>query len=247
MVYCATVSSHVLFVRRNGKACWNGQTGEMGTVMRYVRSSKLARKVLEPLEEHLAAIGYVGNIDVNCIVDEEGTPWPLEFTMRFGYPAINIETALFDVDPIEFWAGLAAGSPPRSAHRMNEVAVGVVLAIPDFPYSHSTRKEVVGVPLYGWEEVAEDVHPCEMMAGAAPHSDGGRIVERQCLVSAGDYVAVVTGTGSSVQAARRSAYGTMRKLSMPSSPFWREDIGVRLRKQLPELQKHGYSMGMTYS
>ena len=223
-------------------------TGEMGTVMRYVAQSKLAKMMLEPVEDQLDALGYIGNVDVNCIIDEEGTPWPLEFTMRFGYPAINIETSLFSMDPMEFLAGLAAGKPPAKAHKLNDVAVGVVMAIPPFPFEVPAYKEVVGVPLYGMtESLAEHVHPCEMMQGAAPHSDDGRIENKPCLVTAGDYVLVATGTGPSVQDAARRAYQTLNRLDMPASPFYRTDIGRRLSKQLPELQRHGFNRGMRYA
>jgi phosphoribosylamine--glycine ligase len=44
-------------------------TGEQGTVLRYVAQSKLAKLVLEPLEDTLLKAGYVGYIDVNCIID----------------------------------------------------------------------------------------------------------------------------------------------------------------------------------
>ena len=49
-------------------------TGEMGTTLRYVQKSKLAAKVLKPLEGLLEKTGHVGYIDVNCIVDDEGAP-----------------------------------------------------------------------------------------------------------------------------------------------------------------------------
>src|SRR6185436_13395507 len=114
--------------------------GEAGTVMRLTKTSKLAEEVLRPLEDRLVSLGYVGNVDVNCIVDEDGTPHPLGFTVRFGYPAINIETALHG-DPIEFLAGLAAGKPPKS-RRLNEVAVGVVMALPPYPYREDPANTV---------------------------------------------------------------------------------------------------------
>jgi hypothetical protein len=34
--------------------------------------------------------GYIGFIDVNCIVNSNGI-YPLEFTSRFGYPTISIQ------------------------------------------------------------------------------------------------------------------------------------------------------------
>jgi phosphoribosylamine--glycine ligase len=57
-------------------------TGEQGTVLRYVAKSKLAKQVLAPFADTLVDAGYTGYVDVNCIIDESGQPWPLEFTMR---------------------------------------------------------------------------------------------------------------------------------------------------------------------
>src|SRR5208282_5690980 len=61
-------------------------TGEMGTVIRHVGRSKLFDKILEPLTEYLHFVNYVGDCSVNCIIPEGGTPYPLEFTMRPGWP-----------------------------------------------------------------------------------------------------------------------------------------------------------------
>ena len=220
--------------------------GEAGTVMRLVRRSKLADKVLKPLEAQLERIGYVGNIDVNCIVDSDGAPWPLEFTMRFGYPAINIELALHG-DPIEFLAGLAAGDPPRS-RRLDEVAVGVVLAIPPYPFGHERSEETVGVPIWGVTPALEEsLHYCDVMEGRAPAVAEGKVSVEPHLCTAGSYVLVSTGTGSTVVEARTKAHRALNRLSIPASPFWRNDIGTRLRGQLPELQKHGYAIGMDYA
>jgi hypothetical protein len=57
-------------------------TGEQGTVLRFVKKSKLADEVLLPLTPQLKKMGYCGNVDVNCIIDDHGCPWSLEFTMR---------------------------------------------------------------------------------------------------------------------------------------------------------------------
>ena len=47
-------------------------------------------------------------------VDEDGTPWPLEFTCRLGWPAFNIELALHKNDPVAFLVGLASdASAPK--------------------------------------------------------------------------------------------------------------------------------------
>lgn len=221
-------------------------TGEQGTVVRYVAKSKLADKVLKPIEPMLEKLGYVGYIDVNCIIDDEGTPWPLEFTMRCGWPLFNIQQALHTGDHAEWLMKLHDGVDAKN-FTMDQVAIGVVLSIPDYPYSHLTRKEVNGIPLYGYEgKVTTDVHPCEMMQSTAPQEVAGKIVDLPCLASAGDYVLVATGLGETVTTAKKAAYRVLKKLSMPNSPMYRTDIGDRLKKQLPLIQSQGYAANLTY-
>lgn len=221
-------------------------TGEQGTVVRYVAKSKLADMVLKPMEEVLEKEGYVGYIDVNCIIDDEGNPWPLEFTTRPGWPTFNIQQALHKGDHAQWLLDLAEGKDARNVE-LDTIAVGVVLSIPDYPYSHLTRKEVSGIPVYGITDSNWDsVHPLEMMMGEAPVEKNGVIAPEKMLVTAGDYILVGSGTGKTVTEAKRSAYRVLKSLSIPNSPMYRTDIGNRLKKQLPELQRNGFAMGMEF-
>ena len=221
-------------------------TGEQGTVLRNVSKSLLANKVLLPCEEELAKIDYQGYVDVNCIIDDAGTPWPLEFTMRPGWPLFNIQQSLHKGDHAEWLLGLAEGRDGDNWD-MTQVAVGVVLSIPDYPYSHITRKEVTGIPIYGIESsTAPWIHPCEMMLGVAPVTENNKVVDRAMMVTAGDYVLVSSGTGSTVTQAKAQSYRGLKALTLPNSPMYRTDIGNRLKKQLPLLQSHGYATGLVY-
>ena len=65
-------------------------TGEMGTTMFWSEPNKIFNATLRKMEPRLRAEGYVGYIDVNCIVNSNGI-YPLEFTARFGYPTISIQ------------------------------------------------------------------------------------------------------------------------------------------------------------
>lgn len=221
-------------------------TGEQGTIMRMVKQSKLAERVLKPLEDALAATGHTGDIDVNCIIDKQGNPWPLEFTCRFGYPAVNIQNALHDGDTVEWLMALLEGEDARP-FRLNEIAAGVVLSIPDYPYSRLTGRHVTGIPIYGiTESIRSSLHPCQVMMAAAPMETDGKITPQEMWCTAGDYVLVATGTGETVSKASGKAYKTLEKLSLPNSPMYRTDIGNRLKKWLPELQTMGYATGMQY-
>jgi phosphoribosylamine--glycine ligase len=220
--------------------------GEMGTVLRFVSRSKLFDKVLRPLEDRLVKLKYVGYVDVNCIVDEHGDPWPLEFTMRMGWPTFNIQQALVEGDHVEWLANLAEGrdSKPFSLH---SIACGVVMALPEFPYGKTPTTNALGVPILGLDtNIRESVHLCQAMQGSAPQDEGGKVVEKTCLVTAGDYVLVASGVGDSVRSARTKAYRVIEKVKIPASAFWRIDIGQRLKTQLPQMQSLGYASQMLF-
>jgi phosphoribosylamine--glycine ligase len=221
-------------------------TGEQGTVLRVVKKSKLADKVLAPMAEQLAKVGYVGYIDVNCIIDDEGNPWPLEFTMRPGWPTFNIQQQLHKGDHAEWLLNLAEGKDAKN-WIYDEVALGVVLSIPDYPYSKFTRKEVVGVPIYGMTPaIASSVAFNQVMMGEAPQELDGKIVTLPAWLTAGDYVLVASGTGPSIKAAKSKAYSVLKKISLPNSPMYRTDIGNRLKKQLPVVQSLGYATKLNF-
>jgi len=222
-------------------------TGEQGTVLRYVRRSKLARIMLEPLGELLAKAGYVGYIDVNCILDEQGHAWPLEFTMRPGWPTYNIQQALHTGDCVQWLHDLSQGLDAGN-FTLDLIAMGVVLSIPDYPYSHLTRKEVVGIPVYGITDgLLPRVHFCEMQQGEAPVDVGGKVETRLIPVTAGDYVLVMSSVGNTVYDAKQKVYRRLKRLSVPNNPMYRTDIGDRLAKQLPVIQAHGYATGMVFN
>jgi phosphoribosylamine--glycine ligase len=142
---------------------------------------------------------------------------------------------------------LAEGQDARNI-LMDTIAIGVVLSIPDYPYSQLTRKEVLGVPIYGLTpQLQKHVHFCEVMQGKAPVDRDGAVVEEPIPVTAGDYVLVVSATGPTVYDAKQTAYRRLKRLMLPNSPMYRTDIGDRLSKQLPKIQSHGFAMGMEFS
>lgn len=220
--------------------------GEMGTVLRYVKSSKLADMVLKPLEDRIVATGHTGYVDVNCIIDDNGDPWPLEFTMRPGWPTFNIQQSLNQGDSVEWLACLAAGRDLKP-WRYGTISTGVVMALPEFPYGKTRIENMVGVPIQGiTPSMLERLHPCCVMQGEAPTDRNGEVVREKCWMTAGDYVLVATGLGESVRQARGRAYRVLEKLKAPASPFWRPDIGQRLKTQLPEIQKHGFASNLLF-
>ena len=216
-------------------------TGEMGTVSMYVRESKLADIALKPMTKHLKRLGYVGFCDISGMIDDSGEFWPFEFTMRPGWPTFHNQVATHVGDPAQWMLDLMNGEDTLEVME-DVVCISVVIATPDFPYSHATNKEITGIPIYGATD-KEHVHLSEVMLQPdVPVQMGDDIVRIPHLVSCGDYIAVITGTGDTITGARRSAYAAVKKIHMPADPFYRTDIGNgRLVKGLPAVQEHGFA------
>lgn len=215
-------------------------TGEQGSGIKYTEDSSLAREMLAPIEGALIKMGCTGSVCVGVIVDGDGAPWPLEFTMRLGWPSFNIVQSLHQ-EPCEWIAELLNGNDifePSTQH-----AIGVVMTIPEYPYE--STKDVSGVPLYNLDddnEYRDFLAPCETESGYAPAMEEDRLVlTKRLLVSAGDYLCVATGIGGSVREAQAEAYKAARSIEVPDNLMYRTDIGDKLKKAIPALQEHGYA------
>lgn len=218
-------------------------TGEMGTAMKYVTKSKLFDDVLKPVEDYLHKIDYRGDIDMNCIIDESGTPWPLEFTCRPGWPAFFIMTADHK-EPCEWMVDLLHGKDTLETSGSH--AVGVVIAQPNFPYTSAINREAQGVPIYGVNDKNwEHIHPAEMMMGKGVDMVGDSPKEKDMLVTAGEYVMVVTGLGDSVSKASKASYKVVDQISIPNM-IVRDDVGEKMKECIPKLQEHGYASEWQY-
>ena len=164
--------------------------------------------------------------------------------MRDGWPLRHNVVAQMQGDPAEWMLDLLHGKDTiRFVDK--QVSVSVVVAIPDFPYSKLTNKEVSGIPVYNAAQDREHIHPSEVMLGECPCEIDGKVLTVPHWVTSGDYVYVATGTGESISAARRSVYAAAKKVKIPNSPFYRTDIGRgRMVKQLPQLVAMGYAPGL---
>lgn len=218
--------------------------GEAGTIMKYVVSSALAEAVLLPLEDSLRKLGHLGDVDVNCIVDEKGKAWPLEFTCRPGWPAFNIMLAEHKGDPAQWMLDACNGKDTLEVSP--QVACGLVLTIPDYPYSNKPKPEREDIPVYGvTKKNSAHIAPQSIKIARHPAMDGSKVVEKEIWSTADDYVGVVTGLGKTVKKACERAYSTLKELHVPDMSY-RDDIGEGLEESLPRLHKLGFATEFEY-
>lgn len=227
-------------------------TGEMGTVIRHVEKSKLFDAVLRPLTDHLQSLNYVGDCSVNCIIDRSGGVYPLEFTMRLGWPDFTIRYEVITSDPAEWMLDCLCGRDTLEVSK--DVAVGVLIAHGDFPRGGmgDTRPKDLhdtwdGYPITGWNNKNwKHLHWQQARDGDATRLVGGVVKQKGGILTAGNYPVVVTGSGKRVSVAQDKCYAVVKEISWPSNLMYRTDIGNRLKKELPLLQRNGFALGMYY-
>lgn len=218
-------------------------TGEMGTTCQYVETDALAVDMLKPMESILMTLGHRGDFAIGCGVDSKGKVWPFEFTSRLGWPAFFIQMASHKGDCVQWMFDLCQGEDTLKVDY--RTAIGVVLAQPPWPQFNGKPECVEGNPISGMEKVWDHVHPAMMQVGKGPHMDGDKVADRLVYQTAGEMVAVVTGLGKGVSAARKAAYASIDEISF-SDAMYRTDIGARLESQLPQLHRWGFAQGVQF-
>jgi phosphoribosylamine--glycine ligase len=204
-------------------------TGEMGTTMFWSEPNRLFNATLRKMESKLAAARYAGSIDINCIVNSNGI-YPLEFTPRFGYPAINIQRDGLLTPTGELLRGLAEGTLAKLRARSG-FQVGVRVVVPPFPYSDRQT----------FESTSKD----SVVLFKTPSRDGVHIEEVKLagsewrVAGASGVVLVVCGTGPTMKQAQRQAYNRVRNVMIPYM-YYRDDIGERWAEDSDRLHAWGY-------
>jgi phosphoribosylamine---glycine ligase len=221
-------------------------TGETGTVLKYVEKSKLYDTMLKPLEKRLLQLKHRGDIAINCIVDKTGKPNFLEFTARLGFPFNLIVQALHRQDPAQWMKDAIEGKDTLKPSR--ETAVGFLMWLPQFPYP--TPKDCTdNIPIYGVEDKdLGNIHFVSVKWDKAWRKEDDKIVNTEGFCSTGEYLLVVSGTGDTVVKAREKATRIIDKLDVPNDPAIREDVGdARLAKKIKTLQSCAYAEEWRYT
>ncbi|WP_430505694.1 phosphoribosylamine--glycine ligase [Haloparvum sp. PAK95] len=206
------------------------QTGEMGTSMFWSGQNKLFAETLGKLEDWLAAEGYVGSIDLNCIVNASGI-YPLEFTPRFGYPTITLQEESFESGTGQFFDDLAHGRDPElDVHDGFQVCIRVVL--PPFPFDDEKTYD---------ENSRNAAVVFETDSREGVHIEDAKNVEGQWRVAGENGMPiVVTGKGETMREAREQCYGRVEDIVIPNL-YYRDDVGERwLDGEGDRLQSWGY-------
>jgi len=204
-------------------------TGEMGTSMFWSSGpNKLFNMTLKKIEPKLAEEGYIGYIDLNCIVNSKGI-YPLEFTSRFGYPCVFIQEEGMITPMGDFLYELAKGNSPNLKVRSG-FQVGVRIVVPPFPF---TDKETFQVK--SKDSIIYFKKPTEGV-----HFEDVKLINDEWIVTGNSgVVLVVCGCGQTMHQARKQAYQRIKNISIPHM-YYRDDIGESWFEDSDKLHTWGY-------
>lgn len=204
-------------------------TGEMGTSMFWTGRNRLFNQTLAKMEGRLAKEGFVGYMDVNCIVNGQGI-YPLEFTARFGYPTIQIQTDGLMQPVAEFFYNMATGADKDIKVRKG-FQVGVRLVVPPYPFRDKQTFD-------SYSKNATIVFKKPTTEGI--HIEDVKRVNDEWLVTGSSGVAlIVAGQGTTMREARAQAYRRISNILIPNM-YYRTDIGERWFEDSDRLHSWGY-------
>jgi len=204
-------------------------TGEMGTSMFWSGPNKIFNCTLKKMEPVLRKERYVGYIDINCIVNNNGI-YPLEFTSRFGYPTISIQQEGMITPISEFFYDLSRGEVPRFKTRSG-FQVGARIVVPPFPFNDSksfraqSKDSVIIFKKHNREGI---------------HIEDVKLVNEEWVITGTSGVAlIVCGIGSTMRQAQNQMYGRINNIIIPHM-YYRKDIGDRWYEDSDRLHNWGY-------
>lgn len=204
-------------------------TGEMGTSCFWSAPNRIFNQTLKKMEPRLAEEGYVGYIDLNCIVNGNGI-YPLEFTSRFGYPTIMIQQEGMQTPIGQFFYELTCGNGTKLKVKSG-FQIGVRIVVPPFPFDDEAT----------FDSFSRDA----AILFKKPQLDGIHIEDvkqkdgQWMVAGTSGVILVVVGTGTTMRAAQTQAYSRIKNIMIPNM-YYRTDIGDRWFEDHDRLHNWGY-------
>jgi phosphoribosylamine--glycine ligase len=205
-------------------------TAGMGACLLWGPPTPVFERTVAPLRDALAREGYRGFIAVTCLVNGDGIH-PIEFTCRFGGPALGALLNSLAVPVGDFFAGLARGEAPELRIE-KPFQIGARVVMPPYP-GHDEKtflafSKGAAIDLFdtGPQIYIEDLK---------------RLDGRWRVAGSSGAILTAAGAGRTPQSARRELGRILERLRARNDNLaYRNDIGARWPQDLDRLREWGY-------
>jgi phosphoribosylamine---glycine ligase len=185
------------------------------------------RKAIAPLQE----MGYVGPLDLNAIVNDDGV-WGLEFTPRMGYDAEALLTRLLPMEFGEFLHKVATGQKLPDMSPLHSYCATIRLSCPPYPNEGLPEKFYKGgIPIHGLTEEMLD----KFFLYDARKNEEGTLETAGICGWIGGPLAVGETPGQAFEGAREM----LRQVTVPNG-MYRTDVLHNTSNRLMKLRQDGW-------
>ena len=189
----------------------NLNTGEVGTIVKYEENTKVLSEYFDKVANSLGE--YRAWFDLNGILTDEGEYYVLEPTSRTcGVPIVSILNSMIGENLGDFYYHVAKGDL-ENFNVDKDWHVGIVLAVPPFPYNISNQWQISQLPIKYGKMEDRHVHYYEIMKKGKEYWTSGDT----------GFVAVVVGKGENWKVANLNAVRKCREVDIPEK-FFRSDL-----------------------
>lgn len=178
---------------------------------------RILKEVIKPTLAGLRADGitYRGFLYAGLMISADGAAKVIEFNCRLGDPETQPIMMRLQSDLVAILDATLAGKLDEQSVTWDErAALGVVMAAGGYPGAYAKGREIIGLDDSDDNESASRVF------------HAGTLLHDQTILTNGGRVLCVVGLGSSVEAAKETAYARAAGISWDGA-FLRRDIGYR--------------------
>ena len=197
-------------------------TGGMGA---FCPTSRITEKLKKKIEKEIViptldgmreeGLPYKGVLYIGLMIKEDGSPYVIEYNVRFGDPECQVLMMLLKSELYPLLKSVAEGNlgEQPDPEFYDGSALTVVMCSEGYPGEYEKGHEI------DWENQTHFSTPDMQVFHAGIKWEGDR------YVTDGGRVLNVTARGSSLEDARERAYKTVERISWKGS-FYRNDIGT---------------------